>query len=59
MDKILELVHEADQKNQEAMHYIDSGETHKAIQALALNYDLLGTIHDLLREKQKTEQSYY
>jgi len=59
MDKILELVLEADIKNQEAMSYIDNGETDKAIQALALNYDLLRTIHDLLREKQKTEQSYY
>ena len=50
MDKILELVHEADQKNQEVMSYIDNGETDKAMQNLALNYDLLGTIYELLKD---------
>jgi len=59
IDQLLELIQETDQKNQLAMHYIDNGEPQKAMQTLALNYDLLGTIHDLLREIQKTERSYY
>jgi len=59
IDQLLELIQETDQKNQLAMNYIDNGEPQKAMQTLALNYDLLGTIHDLLREIQKTERSYY
>jgi len=50
IEKLLELIQEADQKNQEAMQYIDKGEPDKAMQTLALNYDLLGTIYELTRE---------
>lgn len=50
IDKILELIHEIGQKNQEALHWLESGEPHNAMQTLELNYEIVESVYRMTKE---------